>query len=196
MWTGDFLYYYSENAANVTMDAFLAGDITYDEIPTFSDTICSDERIYTKGENEYQIGFDLFIPDDTIAFCDNLVMTKNSTNKDLAYKFIDFMISNSQEVEEEEIDPAFTNTYYVDYDAPYISTYNEVVDLMETEFNDELDCSGDEYDSDLYWAMYDYAIGLSFSKYYPYDSTKGSILATFDRKYINIINTPFNNTRA
>ena len=196
MWTGDFLYYYSENAANVTMDAFLEGDITLDEIPAFIDTICSDERVYKKGENEYQIGFDLFIPDDTIAFCDNLVISKNSTNKDLAYKFIDFMISNSQEVDGEEVDPSFTNTYYVDYDAPYISTYNELVDLMSTEFTDELDNSGDNYDSDLYWAMYDYAIGLSFDKYYPFDSTKGSILATFDRKYINIINTTFNNARA
>ena len=200
MWTGDFLYYYSENAANTCMDAFLAEDITLDDIPEFINTICSDTRVYEANGNEYQIGFDLFIPDDTIAFCDNLVMTKDSSNKDLAYKFIDFMISNSVEVEEDgeltEIDPAFTNTYYVDYDAPYISTYEEVVDLMTTEFTDELDCSGDEYDSDLYWAMYDYAIGLSFEKYYPYDSTKGTILATFDRKYINLINTTFNNARA
>ena len=196
MWTGDFLYYYSENAANITMDAFLAGDITYEEIPTFIDTICSDERVYTKEENEYSIGFDLFIPDDTIAFCDNLVISKNSANKDLAYKFVDFMISNSVEVEEEELDPAFTNTYYVDYDAPYINTYNEIIDLQSTEFSDELDNSGDQYDSDLYWAMYDYAIGLSFEKYYPYDSVKGTILATFDRKYINVINTTFNNARA
>ncbi len=196
MWTGDFLYYYSENAANAAMDAFLAGDISYDEIGPFIDTICSDERVYKAGENEYQIGFDLYIPDDTIAFCDNLVITKDSANKDLAYKFVDFMISNSVEVDDEEIDPAFTNTYYVDYDAPYNTTYNEIIDLQETEFSDELDNSGDEYDSDLYWAMYDYAIGLSFEKYYPYDSVKGTILATFDRKYINIINTTFNNARA
>ena len=161
------------------------------------DTLCSDERVYkAKSGNEYQIGFDLFIPDDTIAFCDNLVITKDSQNKDLAYKFIDFMISDSQDVDDEEISPAFTNTYYVDYDAPYISIYEELVGLQETEFTDDLDNSGDVYDSDLFWAMYDYAIGLSFEKYYPYDSSKGTILATFDRKYINIINTTFNNARA
>ena len=197
MWTGDFLYYYSENAAQVAMDCYVAGDCTLEQIPEVIDAICSDAKVYkAKSGKEYSIGFDLFIPDDTIAFCDNLVITKDSENKELAYKFIDFMISGAQEVDEEEINPAFTNTYYVDYDAPYISIYEEIVGLTETEFTDELDNSGDVYDSDLFWAMYDYAIGLSFDKYYPFDSEKGTILATFDRKYINIINTTFNNARA
>ena len=198
MWTGDFLYYYSENAAIKAMDCYLAGDCTLEEINTVIDTLCSDERVYkAKSGNEYSIGFDLFIPDDTIAFCDNLVITKDSSNKDLAYKFIDFMISDEVEMEDEDpIAPAFTNTYYVDYDAPYVNIYEELIALQETEFTDELDNSGDEYDSDLFWAMYDYAIGLSFEKYYPMDGKKGNILATFDRKYINIINTTFNNARA
>ncbi len=199
MWTGDFLYYYSENAAQRAMDCYMAGDCTIDEIPTVIDTICSDERVYTaKSGKKYSIGFDLFIPDDTIAFCDNLVITKDSSNKELAYKFIDFMISDEVEMEDEDpVTPAFTNTYYVDYDAPYINIYEELTGLVdETEFSEDVDNSGDVYDSDLFWAMYDYAIGLSFAKYYPIDSAKGTILATFDRKYINIINTTFNNARA
>lgn len=199
MWTGDFLYYYSENAAQRAMDCYMNGDCELDEIPLVIDTLCSDERVYVgKSGQKYSIGFDLFIPDDTIAFCDNLVITKDSSNKDLAYKFIDFMISDEIETEDEDetLTPAFTNTYYVDYDAPYISIYEELVDLQSTEFDEELDNSGDVYDSDLFWAMYDYAIGLSFEKYYPIDSTKGTILATFNRKYINIINTTFNNARA
>ena len=99
--------------------------------------------------------------------------------------------------DEDPVTPAFTNTYYVDYDAPYINIYEELTGLVdETEFSEDVDNSGDVYDSDLFWAMYDYAIGLSFAKYYPIDSDKGTILATFDRKYINIINTTFNNARA
>ncbi len=198
MWTGDFLYYYSENAATVAMDAYLAGDVELDGVSALIDKICSDERVYSaESGTDYSIGFDLFIPNDTIAFCDNLVINKNSPSKDLAYKFVDFMMSNAQEVEEDgemtEIDPAFTNTYYVDYDSPYNTTY---LNLASLEFDDTLDNEGDPYDSDLFWSMYDYAIGLSFTKYYPYDSVKGNILATFDRKYINIINKTFNNARA
>ena len=208
MWTGDFLYYYSENAANQAMDAYLAGDIKIDEVANFLDVITSDERKYTVNDNTYEIGFDCFIPDDTVAFCDNLVITKDSANKELAYKFIDYMLTSKVE-DEEESSPAFTNTYYVDYDAPYNTVYNDLVALADTEiFNqevaDEFDPKdGDPYDSDLYWLFYDYAIGLSFAKYYENDEyleannlePKGNILALFDRKYVNRINVTFNNAR-
>ena len=56
--------------------------------------------------------------------------------------------------------------------------------------------SGDEYDSDLYWMMYDYALGIAFNKYCPEDSTKGTKLSYFSRKYIQKINNTFNNARA
>ena len=111
--------------------------------------------------------------------------------------------------DEEESSPAFTNTYYVDYDAPYNTVYNDLVALADTEIftqevADEFDPKdGDPYDSDLYWLFYDYAIGLSFAKYYENDEyleannlePKGNILALFDRKYVNRINVTFNNAR-
>ena len=212
MWTGDFLYYYSEQAAIKAMDAYLAGDISIDEVSAFLDAIMGEEAKYTKNNNTYEIGFDLYIPDDTIAFCDNLVITKDAAHKDLAYEFINFLISRSYDdvKEKNEIkedvsftndDPAYTYTYYVDYDAPYIDVYNDIVALSETEFTTEMEedfkaSTGDEYDSDLYWVMYDYAIGISFNKYYPYDSQKGTKLSCFDRKYITKINNTFNNARA
>ncbi len=212
MWTGDFLYYYSENAANITMDAYLNNDISIEQIPTFLDSIMGNDAIYNVNDNSYEIGFDFFIPSDTIAFCDNLVITKESSNKDLAYKFIDFLISRSYEnkKEEENIsedvefindDPAYTYTYYVDYDSPYIDVYNDIVSLSETIFTKEIEddfieSKVDAYDSDLYWMMYDYAIGISFEKYYPFDSEKGTKLSCFDRKYIYKINKSFNNARA
>ena len=212
MWTGDFLYYYSEQAAIKAMDAYLAGDISIAEVSKFLDTIMGEEAKYTKNNNTYEIGFDLYIPDDTIAFCDNLVITKDAAHKDLAYEFINFLISRSYDdvKEKNEIkedvsftndDPAYTYTYYVDYDAPYIEVYNDIVALSETEFTTEMEedfkaSTGDEYDSDLFWVMYDYAIGISFNKYYPYDSQKGTKLSCFDRKYITKINNTFNNARA
>lgn len=208
MWTGDFLYYYSENAANTAMDAYLAGDIKIDEVGAFLDAIMGDEAKFEANDNTYEIGFDLFIPEDTIAFCDNLVIPKDSAHKDLAYKFINFLISRSFEAEEDQeftnSDPAFTYTYYVDYDAPYIDVYNDLVALneteftkeMEDEFNDEVASKVDPYESTLYGYMYDYANGKSFDKYYPYDSTKGTKLSCFHRKYITKINNTFNNARA
>ena len=205
MWTGDFLYYYAENAASTAMNAYLANDVKIEEVGALLDAITGEDAIYEANGNSYEIGFDLFIPDDTIAFCDNLVITKDSVHKDLAHKFIDFMISRSIDNEEEvsliNEDPAYTYTYYVCYDAPYNDVYADIVALNETEFTKEIEddfkaSKADPYDSDLYWMMYDYALGIGFSKYYPEDSTKGTKLSYFPRKYIQKINNTFNNARA
>ena len=198
MWTGDFLYYFCENAAKTVMDAYLANDITNEEFAEMLDVITSEERVYkTSKGSEYQIGFDLFIPDDTVAFCDNFVITKDSANKDLAYKFIDFMCSK----EVDDVTPALSNTYYVCYDTPFNSVYDEILALSDIEYDSETvnelksDFS-DPYDGDLYWSFYDYAISRAFERFYPKDGQKGSILASFSRQYIKQINTAFNNARA
>lgn len=204
MWTGDFLYYYCEQAAGVLIDAYLAGDLTIDNIDDFIKTITSDERIYSVNGNEYQIGFDIYIPNDTIAFCDNLIITKDAGNKDLAYKFLDFMNSISCEVEEEEVSPAYANCYYVCYNTPLKGIYDEITGLSDYEyassdfdlFDEETNNGTDPYETTLYNTFYDTIIGLSFKDYYPEDETKGSILNNFDRKYLNTINTVFNNSRA
>ena len=221
MWTGDFLYYYCENAANVAMDAYLNGDVTIDGLASMIDTICdSNVRVYeAKSGKKYEIGFDCFIPDDTVAFCDNLVITKDAANKDLAYKFIDFMSSyqtsayleDGKEVdiatleEDDILTPRYTNTYYVDYDACTNDVYDDLLALKDPamftdEVKDDFQSASkargfDAYDSDLYWMFYDYVIGIAFEKYYEKDAAKGSILAVFDRTYINQINATFNNAR-
>ena len=198
MWTGDFLYFFCENAAKTVMDAYLANDVTNEDFADMLDTITSAERVYkTQNGSEYQIGFDLFIPDDTIAFCDNLVITKDSANKDLAYKFIDFMCAK----EVDEVTPALSNTYYVCYDTPFNSVYEEILALSDIEYDLDIvnELKGDfsdPYDGDLYWSFYDYAISKAFERFYPKDSQKGSILASFSRQYIKQINTAFNNARA
>lgn len=189
MWTGDFLYYYCEKIADVVMEAYENGEFegkdAVEEIINMINILVSDERIYKGTKKNYQIGFELFIPQDTIAFCDNLVITKDGVNKDLAYKFIDFMCS----YEHNDLSPAFDNTYYVCYDTPYLNVYNDLVDLASP-----LTFEGIEEDG-YYDAIYDYAIGLCFDKYYPVNGEKGEILAAFTRQYIKLINTAFNNAR-
>ena len=210
MWTGDFLYYYCENAAKVVMDAYLAGDVKIEEINNMIDVITGPNRIY---KDKYQIGFDIHIPSDTVAFCDNFVIPKDSVHVDLAHKFINFMIGRNEGAE--QIDPGFANTYYVSYNTPYLDIYSDIVDLKnidinsssETEFNSEKADGVDPYDSTLFWNFYDIAIGIAFEKYYPEKveitqpdgsirNYKGDILATFERNYINTINATFNNARA
>ena len=222
MWTGDFLYYYCENAANVALEAYVAGDATYENLNEVINTLTdSSKRVFEGKNGSYEIGFDCFIPDDTIAFCDNLVITKDAANKDLAYKFIDFMssytTSTSLDDEGNEPDisklefgaegmytPCFTNTYYVSYDACTIDVYDSLKELQDYEFTKEdADLFEEEISSGvapdettLYGILYDVVVGISFDKYYPKDTTKGAILATFQRQYIDQINATFNNARA
>lgn len=212
MWTGDFIYYYYLEAAKRGCDAYANGDITEEECATFIDALTSGDKKYEVNGKTYEIGYDAFIPDDTISFCDNLVINKEASNKDLAYKFIDFMITQESEDEEDPTNyPAYLNTYYVGYDAPYNKVYDDVSSLNDPEvFTEDVFESfdpkaslDDRYDSDLFWAFCDYTVGICFSKYYENDQDlidnnlepKGNILAFFDRKYVNTINTTFNNAR-
>ena len=229
MWTGDFLYYYAEQAADRTCKAFLDKKIANDEIVPFLDAITDNDddattssRVYKDLKN-YEIGFDIFIPDDTIAFCDNLVVVKDKARSDektkLIYEFIDFMCSQEVKIDETISDdddnaednylyPANANTQYVCYDTPFETIYDEILGLtadIEDFDNDSLDefnasassTNPDSYnDSDFYWAAYNYALSVAFDKYYPKEGKVGSILGCFDRKYINQINNTFNNARA
>ncbi|MDE5715455.1 MAG: hypothetical protein K2I42_04915 [Anaeroplasmataceae bacterium] len=210
MWTGDFLYYYSENTANVVLDAYLAGDVKIEDINSMVEILTGKERIY---KEKYQIGFDIFIPEDTVAFCDNFVIPKDASHKDLAHQFIDFMIGRSEG--ENQVDPGFANTYYVSYNTPYKDIYQDIRSLKdvsftledEAQFKSERTSKIDAYDSSLYWKIYDMAIGIAFGKYYKEEENillpdgsikkyRGDILPCFERNYINQINTTFNNARA
>lgn len=211
MWTGDFLYYYCEKATETTLNAYINKDASISELTNVLNEITKDDGLYQNNDNSYSIGFDLFIPNDTIAFCDNLVISNQSSNPELAHKFIDFMISNSVTVNDTEYTPAYSNTYYVDYNTPYSTVYDEIINLKysnpeskelitltkddEDLFNEEIK-STSLSDTTLYSIIYDYATSIAFSKYYDKDIVKGNILTAFPRTYINSINTTFNNARA
>ena len=122
------------------------------------------------------------------------------------------MISNSVIVDDVEYNPAFSNTYYVDYNAPYVKVYDDLVNLKYSDidsktimsftkedeelFKEELNSGLFVSETTLYSQIYDYATSISFTKYYDKNTVKGSILASFPRTYINNINTTFNNARA
>lgn len=212
MWTGDFLYYYCEEAAKRVIDAYTNGDILEEEIPKMLEILTSNDRIYSVDGKDYQIGFDIFIPDDTIAFCDNLVITKNARHYDLAIEFINFMCSRNFGIEKNDV--AYKNAYYVSYNTPFIDVYEDLVDLKNNSFdnigtiyNEEVKNGVNSYDTTLYWNAYDRAIGIAFDKYYPKEveiilddgsikNYKGDILANFQRSYVNIINRTFDNAKA
>lgn len=254
MWTGDFLYFFAVVAGQKAMDAIIDGTIGLEDIPEFMEKICdrnsTGDKIYTKDNKSYQLGFDIIIPDDTIAFCDNLVMPtiSDASKEDLAYKFIDFMCSGDVKIDESlEGDddsednhayPANANAQFVVYDTPYKSIYSELLDLDEQvsaeieeakELNDSYELiknkpnltdeekeiveayeshpftndnlfaysydSEDKYDNDTYYEIYNYAIGVAFEKYYIEDAKKGTILGSFERKYLQQVNNTINNAR-
>jgi spermidine/putrescine-binding protein len=190
-----------------------------DNMVSMINEICdSSDRVYENNGNKYGIRFDFFIPEDTVAFCDNLVITKDASNVDLAHKFIDFMSAyqtsaslddNGEEIdpstleEDEILTPCFNNTYYVCYDAWNKTVYDDLVALADDSiFNEESAEVFEEQisempaeETDLYGLLYDYVTGIAFNKYYQKDSTKGEILATFTQDYIDQIYTAFNNAR-
>ena len=220
MWTGDFLYYYCEQAASTALEALSAGDVTIDTLASMVDELCdSNDRIYEANGNSYTIGFDCFIPDDTVAFCDNLVIPKDASNVDLAHKFIDFMSSYSTSAELDEegeeinpdtltddeiLTPCFNNTYYVCYDAWNTTVYDDLVALADDSvfdtdawdtYQEQVNGKVPLDETELFGLLYDYVTGIAFSKYYEKDTTKGEILATFPQSYIDQIFTAFNNAR-
>lgn len=64
------------------------------------------------------ITFDMIAPTNNNVFFDGMVMPKNSRNKDLAYKFIDFML---------EFDNALANAQYVGYCPTQVAVYEAML---------------------------------------------------------------------
>lgn len=117
---------------------------------------------FADGVSVEDVAFDIYVPDNTIAFMDSLVMPKKARHKDLAYKFIDFLL---------ETENAKLNSSVVGYCTALRSSYDLIV-------NSTLE---DEQD----WA---YAV----KTYYPLPkdgekSFKGIPLTNFSKSYLTKI---------
>lgn len=83
------------------------------------------DMLYTKLDEENvtleDITFDIYIPDNTIAFMDSLVMLKDARHKELAYKFMNFML---------ETENAYMNASVVGYCTPLKASYEQIVNYV------------------------------------------------------------------
>lgn len=134
------------------------------------------DMLYTKlddGVALEDISFDIYIPDNTIAFCDSLVIPKKARHVELAHKFINFML---------ETENMYANASVVGYCTPLVSSYDLIVN----------------YEGDDEW-LNEWAYATN--KYYPKPLAtdlvqfKGTPLANLDRKYLTKITNVFNNAR-
>lgn len=120
-----------------------------------------------------KVKFDIYIPEDTIAFMDGLVIPKNAHNVELAHKFIDFMLRP-------EI--AYLNASVVGYCTPVLKAYDQIVG----------------YQGDDPWLK---AWAQANLKYYPKPlptdlvQFKGTPLTNLSREYLASIITMVNNVK-
>lgn len=122
--------------------------------------------------------FDIYIPEETIAFVDELVIPKQARHVDLAYKFMDFFLRP-------EI--AYLNASVVGYCTPLTLAYDQIVDE---------DYSNEE---DPVWAAtWAYATNKYYPKPSPLDPVqyKGTPIANLHRNFLKEINTMVSNVKA
>lgn len=117
------------------------------------------------------IKFDIYIPEKTIAFMDNLVIPRRARHVKLAHQFINFMIEEGN---------AYLNSSVVGYCTPYQDAYKMIVDYQQ------IDKSWWEaFDNDETWLRsWSYAI----QTYYP-------VLNNTDNNNVNFKGTVLSNKK-
>lgn len=135
------------------------------------------DMIYVKIEDGVALSdmnFDIYVPSNTILHMDSLVIPKGARHKELAYKFLNFMLEPKN---------AYENASVVGYCTPLKSSYQMILDNLKLESNE-----------DNFWNI---EWAKTVSKYYPTDSegimhVTGTPLSYFDSKELteltNIIN--------
>lgn len=118
------------------------------------------------------ITYDIYVPDNTIAFMDSFVLTKNARNVDLAYKFMNYFL---------DPEVAYNNASVVGYCTTLTSSYNEIVDLKT---------SDDVSEQAWSYAMTTYYPILEGEKKY-----KGTPLINFDKNYLTKVTSMVNDVK-
>ncbi len=138
------------------------------------------DMLYTQLEettDRSDITFDICIPDNTIAFMDNLVIPKNARNVELAHKFIDFFLDSEN---------AYENASVVGYCTPSTAAYDMIVDYEE----------GTDLEDDIWLTNWAWAVSTYYPKFVDNEKGyKGTPLANLDQNYLNKINTLCNNAK-
>jgi spermidine/putrescine-binding protein len=121
-----------------------------------------------------EIMFDIYIPDDTIAFMDTFVIPQKARHLKTAHQFIDFFLRP-------EI--AYLNASVIGYCTPLLRTYQQIA----------------EYEGDDQWlTSWAYANRTYYPLPQPEDPKqyKGTPLASLDSDFLAAINTMVNNVKA
>ena len=125
-----------------------------------------------------EMTFDIFVPDDTIAFMDGFVIPKKARHLDLTYKFLDFMMRP---------EVAYENASVVGYATPLQEAYDMITSYVDDEENEDNDWLVSWRDANLmYYPLPD---PLATKKF------KGEPLANFDQGILDKINTLVNNAK-
>lgn len=129
------------------------------------------DMLYIKlddGNKLEDITFDIYIPDETIAFMDALVIPKKARNVELAHEFINFMLRPEM---------AYMNASVIGYATPLMNAYNQIIN----------------YEGDDEWLS---SWAYATKKYYPIlDTAKGTPIANLDRSFLTRINNMVNNAK-
>ena len=134
------------------------------------------DMLYTRldaGDSLEEMNFDIYIPDDTIAFMDGFVIPKKARHVDLAHQFIDYFLDPEN---------AYLNASVVGYATPLQNAYN-----MITEYEGE----------DEWLTAWAYANKFYYPEPDPDDLVqfKGVPLKNFDQSILDKINTMVNNVK-
>jgi len=144
-------------------------DVAYVWTGDFLDMFYTD---IADGMKQEDIPYDIYIPDDTIAFMDSIVLTKGAIHLDLAYKFIDFFLRPEN---------AMRNASVVGYCTPIQKSYDDIVALKDSEDSAER------------------AWSKAMETYYPIlegeKKFKGTPLIDFDKNYITKVNNVVNDSK-
>ena len=129
--------------------------------------------MYYQEESE-EVPYDIYIPNNTIAFMDSFVLTKNARHVDLAYEFMNYFL---------DVDNAMANASVVGYCTPLQESYNKIVSLKDSSYQGEKN-----------WAQ-------AMEKYYPLPKEdwpkpyQGTPLTNFDKDYLTKVTNLVNDVK-
>lgn len=129
------------------------------------------------GTSWNDLTFDIYIPNETIAFMDTLVIPSNSRNTDLAYEFINFML---------DYENAYNNASVVGYCTPIQKSYDKIVSYVSDETNPD----------NVWLTNWDRAVSTYYpTRYADGSKYKGTSLSNFDKEYLTKITNMVNNVK-